>query len=363
MTHPTVYLFRQNLFESVVSEADSRTIQKRDSLNSDGWKPRKRPDIFSTASPMTHTPTIRFSEGTRVVLLRDAVSCSGQLIAQRGTVAVVMESAESRQSTIHRVRFPNGTEHTVHAGNLTSLVHFKDASTGQALDEQHTDLFDSVVFQCVIGSRAYGLESDDSDVDRRGFFLPPADRHWALKSVPEQITCDETQEQYWEIQKFITLALKANPNVLECLYSPIVEHTTPLVDDLLDMRSIFLSQLIYQTYNGYVMSQFKKMQAGLHKFGQAKPKHVMHLIRLLLSGIHVLRTGTLKVEVTVEKARLLAIRNGQMPWEESEVWRKQLHAEFDEAFKATPLPEQPDHEAANKFLIKARRFAANSVDT
>lgn len=307
-----------------------------------------------------NAPVIQFCEGTRVVLLRDIISCSEQIIAQRGTVAVVIESSEN-ESTIHQLRFPNGREHSVDASDLTSLVHFKDASAGQTITEPETDLFDFVVFQCVIGSRAYGLDSDESDVDRRGFFLPPADRHWSLKSVPEQITCDETQEQYWEIQKFITLALKANPNVLECLYSPIVERTTPLVDELLNIKSIFLSQLIYQTYNGYVMSQFKKMQAGLHKYGQAKPKHVMHLIRLLLSGIQVLRTGTLNVAVTVEKERLLAIRNGQMPWEESESWRKQLHTQFDQAFKTTPLPEHPDYQAANNFLIKARRFAANSV--
>lgn len=304
---------------------------------------------------------IQFCEGTRVVLLSDIVSCSGKIIAQRGTVAVVVESPAT-QTSDHQLRFPDGREHSVNASDLTSLVHFKDASAGQTLDEPNGDLFDSVIFQCVIGSRAYGLDTDESDVDRRGFFLPPAARHWSLKSVPEQITCDETQEQYWEIQKFITLGLKANPNVLECLYSPIVERTTPLVEELLNMRAIFLSQLIFQTYNGYVMSQFRKMQAGLHKFGQAKPKHVMHLIRLLLSGIQVLRTGTLTVEVTEERQQLLAIRNGQMPWEESESWRKQLHSEFDEAFKVTPLPEQPDHQAANRFLIKARRLAANSVN-
>jgi predicted nucleotidyltransferase len=50
------------------------------------------------------------------------------------------------------------------------------------------------------------------------------------------------------------MALKANPNVLECLYSPLVEMATPLAQELLAMRSIFLSRLVYQTYNGYVMS-------------------------------------------------------------------------------------------------------------
>ncbi|CAN5411866.1 hypothetical protein BH11PLA2_BH11PLA2_41590 [soil metagenome] len=55
------------------------------------------------------------------------------------------------------------------------------------------------------------------------------------------------------------LALKANPNVLECLSSPLVLTATPLATELLAMRSCFLSKLVYQTFNGYVMSQFRKM--------------------------------------------------------------------------------------------------------
>jgi hypothetical protein len=40
------------------------------------------------------------------------------------------------------------------------------------------------------------------------------------------------------------VALKANPNVLECLYSPLVEAATPLAEELLALRGIFLSRLI-----------------------------------------------------------------------------------------------------------------------
>ncbi len=122
--------------------------------------------------------------------------------------------------------------------------------------------------------------------------MPPAELHWSLYGVPEQLENDETQECYWELQKFITLALKANPNVLECLYSPIVESVTPLGEELLAMRDAFLSKLVFQTYSGYVASQFKKMQTDIRNQGSVKWKHVMHLIRLLLSGNHVLREGT-----------------------------------------------------------------------
>jgi predicted nucleotidyltransferase len=153
------------------------------------------------------------------------------------------------------------------------------------------------------------------------------------------------------------MALKGNPNVLECLYTPLVEHATPLAEELLAMRSAFLSRLVYQTYNGYVMSQFKRMQADLRNQGKVKPKHVMHLIRLLLSGVHVLREELVPVDVGGHRDRLLAIKNGEMPWDDIENWRKELHRDFDRALEETSLPERPDYERANEFLVKARRLA------
>ena len=87
-------------------------------------------------------------------------------------------------------------------------------------------LFDRVIYRCVIGSRAYGLDTDESDTDRRGIYLPPADLQWSLYGVPEQLENDENQEAYWELQKFLIMALKANPNILECLYTPIVEYVS-----------------------------------------------------------------------------------------------------------------------------------------
>jgi hypothetical protein len=181
--------------------------------------------------------------------------------------------------------------------------------------------------------------------------------HWSLYGVPDQIDREETQEQYWELQRFLVLALKANPNVLECLYTPLVEKITPLGEELLAMRSSFLSRLVFQTYNGYVASQFKKMQADIRNQGQVKWKHVMHLIRLLISGIRVLRDGFVPVRMDEYRDRLLAVRRGEVAWEETEKWRLSLHHEFDEAVQQTSLPERPDYERANALLLKARRLA------
>ena len=218
-------------------------------------------------------------------------------------------------------------------------------------------LWDRVILRCVVGSRAYGLAREDSDVDLRGVYLAPADLHWSLAGAPQQLQNDTTQEVYWELQKFITLALNANPNILECLYTPLVETATPLAEELLAMKGCFLSKLVYRSYTGYVASQFKRLQAGIRNRGEPKWQHVMHLLRLLLSGITVLQQGFVAVDVSTHRERLLAVRSGSINWREVDAWRLQLIEEFDSAFARTALPEQPDYARADRFLISARRRA------
>ena len=302
-------------------------------------------------------PNLIFSVGTQVVTLRDVIGQNGRTLHPRGAVGVVVKSPMDLAHA-YRIRFPDGVEESLNSGDLTSLAKFKEGEIGDSqITAGRSDLFERVIYQCIIGSQAYGLSDSNSDIDRRGVYLPPAELHWSLYGVPEQLECEPTQEAYWEIQKFLVLALKANPNVLECLYTPLIEKTTPLADELLAIRSIFLSRLVYQTYNGYVMSQFKKMQSDIRNQGQVKWKHVMHLIRLLISGISVLREGFVPVRVDEHRDQLLAIKRGDMPWEETEKWRLALHSEFDKALEETKLPERPDYEKANAFLIKARRAA------
>ncbi|MBS0206044.1 MAG: nucleotidyltransferase domain-containing protein [Planctomycetes bacterium] len=302
-------------------------------------------------------PNLIFSEGTQVVSLRDVVSQNGRTLHPRGAVGVIVRSPGDLDHS-YRVRFPDGVDESLRRDEVVMLAHFKEGEIGDVqIAATRSNLYDRVILRCVIGSRAYGLDDDQSDTDYRGIFLPPTELQWSLYGVPEQIECYETQEHYWELQRFLVLALKANPNVLECLYTPLVEKRTPLADELLQMRSVFLSRLVYQTYNGYVLSQFKKMQSDLRNQGAVKWKHVMHLIRLLISGISVLQHGFVPVRVEDHRDQLLAIKRGQVPWEETEKWRLSLHTEFDRALSGSKLPERPNYEQANSLLVKARRAA------
>jgi hypothetical protein len=271
-----------------------------------------------------------------------------------GAVGVIVQSPVDARHA-YRVRLMDGAEVSLRRGELVVLRHYQRESGGVIVPAVEYDFRRHVILRCVIGSRAYGLDHAASDTDYRGVYLPPAELQWSLFGVPEQLEDDATQETYWELQKFLVLALKANPNVLECLYTPLVEHATSLAEELLAMRGSFLSKLVYQTYNGYVMSQFKKLSGDLRNMGRFKWKHAMHLIRLLLSGVTALREGVVPVRVEEHRARLLAIRAGELSWDEVDGWRVRLHEEFDAAFAATKLPERPEYAAVNAFLIKARR--------
>ncbi|MBI4581455.1 MAG: nucleotidyltransferase domain-containing protein [Planctomycetes bacterium] len=292
--------------------------------------------------------------GTQVVTRVTLPATAERAAMAAGAVGVIVK-APTDQTHAYRIQLVSGIEVSLKRDEFSIRKQDQQAglSRGTACDE--AVLRRGIILRVVVGSRAYGLARDESDTDRRGVYVPPAELHWSLFGVPEQIESDESQECYWEIGKFLVLALKANPNVLECLYSPMVEFTAPLGRELLDMREAFLSRLVYQTYNGYVLSQFHKLEQDLRSKGAVKWKHAMHLIRLLLSGITVLREGFVPVRVDEHRERLLAIRDGAVDWDEVNAWRLELHKEFDAAFAATKLPEQPDYARVDAFLIKVRR--------
>lgn len=301
-----------------------------------------------------YEPHLLLPIGTQIVTRAALKSATGEVLRPRGAVGVIIEIMPDVAPT-YKIRFPDAGEMTLKRDQFAIRKNLRQAGLDQLQGIDHSDLYQYVIYRCIVGSRAYGLDNDESDTDRRGFYIAPAELQWSLSGAPEQLERDETQETYWELQKFIVMALKANPNVLECLYTPLVETMTPLAQELISMRDIFLSRFIYQTYNGYVLSQFKQLERDLRTKGQPRWKHAMHLIRLLLSGITVLREGFVMVRVDEYRDQLLSIKRAEMPWAEVNTWRLSLHSAFDRAYNETRLPDRPDYERANAFLIKARR--------
>jgi hypothetical protein len=306
--------------------------------------------------PMPTSPHFILPPGTQIVSRVAVRSPEGLVLHPAGAVGIIISSPLDPQHS-YRVKFPNAPEASLSRHELSILKEFKNNIPILEDPLSEYDLKAHVIYRCIVGSRAYGLNDESSDFDRRGVYLPPASMHWSLHGVPEQLDYPATEECYWELQKFLVMSCKANPNILECLYSPLVEHASPLANEMLEMKQSFLSKRIYQTYSGYVASQFKKLEADLRNHGQVKWKHVMHLMRLLSSGITALREGRVRVHVGPDRDYLLSIKRGQIPWEAINTRRLELHHEFDRAYESTKLPDLPDFTRVNAFLLKARRSA------
>jgi hypothetical protein len=171
------------------------------------------------------------------------------------------------------------------------------------------------------------------------------------------------EEQFsWELERFCALALRANPNVLECLHSPLVEYADDTGRELLALRGAFLSRQAHETFARYALGQRRKLDADVRTHGAPRWKHAMHLLRLLMSCRDLLRTGELTIDVTDQREPLLEVKRGEVAWSRVEAWMTRLAAETDAAAATSPLPAGPDHARVEDFLVRARRASALQAD-
>jgi len=214
------------------------------------------------------------------------------------------------------------------------------------LVEQHT------ILSVVVGSRAYGLDGPDSDHDRRGVYAAPTALFWRLDKPPTHLDGPRDEQFSWEVERFCQLALQANPTVLEVLFSDLIEHITTDGEALRAARTAFLSRRVADTYGNYARDQLKRVEARRARTGETNHKQAMHMLRLLMAGAHVLRTGEIMLDVTAHRDRLLAVKAGTEPWPG---WAETLMADLATAAGETRLPEHPDREKINALLTEIRR--------
>ncbi|MBN6055407.1 nucleotidyltransferase domain-containing protein [Nonomuraea sp. RK-328] len=205
-----------------------------------------------------------------------------------------------------------------------------------------------LILSVVTGSRAYGLDADGSDTDRRGIFVAPTQDFWRLTKPPTHRDGPLPEQFSWEVERFCALALAANPTVLECLWSPLVEVATPYGERLLGLRGAFVSRRAHKTFARYADDQFRRLDPAAPRWKQA-----MHMIRLLLSGLNLVRHGEPLVRMDAFRDQLLGVRRGERPWAEVDAWRVSLNAEL--AAAPSVLPAEPDRERVEEFLMDVRR--------
>ncbi|MER7933782.1 MULTISPECIES: DNA polymerase beta superfamily protein [unclassified Streptomyces] len=217
---------------------------------------------------------------------------------------------------------------------------------------------DHTVYTCVMGSRAFGLATEGSDTDRRGVFLAPTALFWRFEKPPTHVEGPGEERFSWELERFCELALRANPNILECLHSPLVEQIDDTGRELLALRGAFLSRQAYDSFTRYALGQRRKVDADVRVHGAPRWKHAMHLLRLLASARDLLRTGELTIDVGDRREELLAVKRGEVSWPEVEVRMARLAAEAERALRGSPLPAEPDHARVAGFLYDVRRASA-----
>src|SRR4051812_32167433 len=114
--------------------------------------------INSTARALMPNPHLILPVGTQVVALVEIKGTDGKAVHPRGAVGVVTQSPSDYWHS-YRVRFPDAFEASLRRQDLAILSHFKQDALGGADPLREYNLFDHVIYRCIVGSRAYGLDS------------------------------------------------------------------------------------------------------------------------------------------------------------------------------------------------------------
>ncbi len=120
-----------------------------------------------------------------------------------------------------------------------------------------------ILFECISGSKAYGLDTPESDTDIKGVFVLPKEEFFCMNYIP-QISNKSNDIVYYELGRFLELLSYNNPNILELLNTNKTEiNIKSSIIESIDSSKI-LSKLCKNSFGKYAISQIKKSR-GLNK--------------------------------------------------------------------------------------------------
>ncbi|WP_030744926.1 nucleotidyltransferase domain-containing protein [Streptomyces sp. NRRL S-31] len=229
---------------------------------------------------------------------------------------------------------------------------------------------DPLLFAIVSGAHLYGFPSEDSDVDLRGVHLLPAADLVGLRE-PE-----ETRSRTWvrygveldlvthDVRKFARLMLRRNGYVLEQLLSPLVVHTSEAHRELTALAPAVLTSHHAHHYRGFAATQWRLFE----KTGELKP--LLYTFRVLLTGIHLMRTGEVQAHLPTLLEQLggpgylpeLIAAKREREHGGADVDRarvaadvERLHTALDEAQAGSVLPDAGSaHDALHDLVVRLR---------
>jgi len=156
-----------------------------------------------------------------------------------------------------------------------------------------------LLFATISGAHLYGFPSQDSDYDLRGVHILPAKEAVGLLSKQETIEFVGARSGIdmdlvtHDVLKFFTLLLKRNGYVLEQLYSPLVVQTSPEHDELKAIATRCITRHHSHHYLGFAATQ----RSLFEKENPPKVKPLLYVYRVLLTGIHLMRTGRVEADL------------------------------------------------------------------
>jgi predicted nucleotidyltransferase len=129
------------------------------------------------------------------------------------------------------------------------------------------------ILQVVVGSQTYGTSTPESDTDYTGILIAPKRYYLGLDKL-EEVDCsviskredgkndkDAIDSKFYELRKFIKLAIENNPNILEILFTPKdkIVFSNEFGALLLKNAELFPHKGLKQKFLGYSFSQKHKM--------------------------------------------------------------------------------------------------------
>lgn len=230
-----------------------------------------------------------------------------------------------------------------------------------------------LLFATISGAHLYGFPSPDSDFDLRGVHLLPLEEVIGLQAGDETVEKSgihdglEIDLVTHDAKKFFGLMLKKNGYVLEQILSPLVVHTTPAHEELKTLAAECVTKHHAHHYLGFAATQWKLF----HKETPQRVKPLLYVYRVLLTGIHLMRTG--EVESNLPKLNeefnlpyipdLIArkttgpekgtLEAADLEFHQGEYER--LVGELERAYESSDLPERPRATAGlNDLLVRVR---------
>jgi uncharacterized protein len=227
------------------------------------------------------------------------------------------------------------------------------------------------LFVTVSGAHLYGFPSADSDVDLRGSHLLPL-RDVVGISVPpltlEHKTIDngtEVELVSHEAGKYLRLLLRNNGYILEQILSPLVVIGQRFLDELRPLAQRCITRHHYHHYRGFYATQRKL----LAKEEPKRVKPALYAYRVLMTGIHLLRSGEVEAnllrlnehfrlefldELIARKVSGENVSLGDSDWRFQEARLAELESRMDDGFRQSSLPDERDPAAVNDLLVRLR---------